>query len=154
MLLAIETIDLNGSDSMFSISQKLNLEDLLSSKVKIWKLRCNNPMRKSFVNNKIKSSEFDALVKVTSEMAKYLYPYIREILSSKDNYSERPELWDNFSERFCELIYERFNSESLRVKKLTDIKNSQSIYSKILLNLALCTSISSHKRLKEILINL
>ena len=154
MLLAIETIDLNGSESMFSISQKLNLQDLLSSKVKIWKLRCSNPMRKSFVKNSINFNEFIALVKVTSEMARYLHPYIREILSSRDNYIQRPELWDNFSERYSDLISERFNSESVRVRKLTDKKTSQSTFTKVLLNLALCNSTNSHKRLQEILINL
>ena len=42
-------------------------------------------MRNSFSNNNIKLEEFDALIKLTSEMAKYLYPYIRQILQSRDD---------------------------------------------------------------------
>ena len=51
----------------------------------IWKLRNNNPLRKSYVTNNIKINEFDALIRITVEMSKYLYPYIREILSSRED---------------------------------------------------------------------
>ena len=51
----------------------------------IWKLRNNNPLRKSYVVNNIKLNEFDALIRITVEMSKYLYPYIREILKSKED---------------------------------------------------------------------
>ena len=51
----------------------------------IWKLRNNNPLRKSYVTNNIKLNEFDALIRITVEMSKYLYPYIREILKSKED---------------------------------------------------------------------
>ena len=37
------------------------------------------------MNNNIKLSEFDALIKITAEMSRYLYPYIREILKSKED---------------------------------------------------------------------
>jgi len=40
-------------------------------------------LRKSYVTNSIKLNEFDALIRITVEMSKYLYPYIREILKSK-----------------------------------------------------------------------
>ena len=154
LLLAIETIDLNGSESMFSIVNKLNLQDVLSSKVQIWKLRCNNPIRKSFINNKIKLNEFDALIKLTVEMSKYLYPYIREILSSKDNYNVNPMLWNDFKIRYRDLIAERFNIESIRVKKLIDVNRGQFNYEIVLLNLALCNSEEGYLRLKNTLFNL
>ena len=54
----------------------------------IWKLRNNNPLRKSYVTYNIKLTEFDALIKITVEMSNYLYPYIREILKSKENLEE------------------------------------------------------------------
>ena len=40
------------------------------------------------MNNNIKVKEFDALIKITVEMSKYLYPYIREILKSKEDIKE------------------------------------------------------------------
>ena len=37
------------------------------------------------MNNNIKLEEFDALIRITVELSRYLYPYIREILQSKEN---------------------------------------------------------------------
>tara|TARA_Y100000589_G_scaffold307114_1_gene322468 strand:+ start:519 stop:938 length:420 start_codon:yes stop_codon:yes gene_type:complete len=139
---------------MFSLTNKLDLNYIFPNKVAIWKLRCNNPLRKSFVRNNIKKNEFEALIKITTEMAKYLYPYIRAILSSKDNYSEQPELWNDFQNRFTDLIQERFNTESIRVKNLIDYKKSEYLYLRILLNLSLSVSDQGYLRLKSTLLNL
>ena len=69
----LETIDLNGIQSLYALSNKLNLNDVLPNKVTIWKLRNNNPLRKSYVKNNIKIDQFDALIKITVEMSRYLY---------------------------------------------------------------------------------
>ena len=154
LLLAIETIDLNGSESIFALSNKLNLQHLFPSKVSIWKLRSNNPMRKSPNYNNINSQQFDGLIKITSEMSKYLYPYIRAIISSKDNYTNKPELWDDFQFRYIELIEERFNTESIIVKNLINYSYSQKFYKKILLTLSLASSEEGYNRLKSVMANL
>ena len=138
---------------MFVISNKLNLQHLFPSKVSIWKLRSNNPMRKSR-NNEINSEQFDGLIKITSEMSKYLYPYIRAIISSKDNYINKPELWNDFQSRFIELIEERFDTESILVKNLINYKDSQEYFKKILLTLSLASSDEGYNRLKFVMANL
>ena len=125
---------------MYSLSNKLSYQEIFPNKVSIWKLRCNNPLRKTFVTNNLKYNEFDALLKIASEMAKYLYPYIRSILLSLDNYNSRPELWNDFQSRLIDLIKQRFNTESILVKKLINFENSKNFYSKILLTLAMCQS--------------
>ncbi len=139
---------------MFAISNKLNLQHLFPSKVSIWKLRSNNPMRKSQINNNINLDQFYGLIKITSEMSKYLYPYIRAVIYSKDNYTNSPELWNDFQFRFIELIEERFNTESIIVKNLINYKFSQEFYKKILLTLSLSSSEEGYNRLKLILVNL
>ena len=154
LLLAIETIDLNGAESMFAISNKLNLQHLFPSKVSIWKFRTNNPMRKSQNTNNINYEQFDGLIKITSEMSKYLYPYIRAILLSRDNYKNKPELWDDFQSRYIELIEERFNTESIIVRNLIDNDYSQEFYKKILLTLSLASSQEGYNRLKFVLASL
>ena len=154
LLLAIETIDLNGSESMFAISNKLNLQHLFPSKVSIWKFRTNNPMRKSQNSNIINNEQFDGLIKITSEMSKYLYPYIRAIVSSNDNYLNKPELWDDFQSRYIELIEERFNTESIIVKNLINHEYSQKFYKKILFTLSLASSEEGYNRLKFVMANL
>jgi len=154
LLLAVETIDLNGSESMFAISNKLNLQHLFPSKVSIWKLRSYNPLRKSQISNDINYEQFDGLIKIASEMSKYLYPYIRAIVSSKDNFIEKPELWNDFQSRYIELIEERFNTESILVKNLINHDHSQEFYKKILFTLLLASSEEGYNRLKFILANL
>jgi len=139
---------------MYSLSNKLSLQKIFPTKVSIWKLRCNNPLRKTFVSNNLKLHEYDALLKISSEMAKYLYPFIRAILFSFDNYKSKPELWNDFHYRLIDLIKQRFNTESILVKKLINFENSKILYSKILLTLAMCQSVDGYDRLKIYLMNL
>jgi len=147
LLLILETIDLNGIHSLYSLSNRLNLVNVLPNKVTIWKLRNNNPLRKSYVNNNIKLNEFNALIKITVEMSRYLYPYIREILKSKENIEENSVIWNDFNKRFIELIKERFNIDSMRVKKLLNQAENDEIMIKSLLILSFCISNQGYKNL-------
>jgi len=150
--LILETIDLNGIQSLYSLANRLNLNNVLPNKVAIWKLRNNNPLRKSYVINNIKLNEFDALIRITVEMSKYLYPYIREILKSKEDIEENSVIWNDFNKRFIELIKERFNIHSIRVKKLLNQTENDEIIIKSLLTLALCISNEGYQKLKNFLL--
>ena len=108
-------------------------------------------MRKSYVNNNIKVNEFDALIKITVEMSKYLYPYIREIMISKEDAKENSIIWNDFNKRFIELIKERFNVDCMRVKKLLDQTENDEIIIKSLLTLSLCISNRGYQKLKNFL---
>ena len=147
----LETIDLNGIQSLYAISNRLNLNDVFPNKVTIWKLRNNNPLRKSYVNNNIKLDEFDALIKITVELSRYLYPYIREILQSKEDFEKNPFIWNDFNKRFIELIKERFNLDTMRVKKLLNQTENNEIVIKLLLTLSLCISNQGYQKLKNFL---
>ena len=147
----LETIDLNGIQSLYALSNKLNLNNVLPNKVTIWKLRNNNPLRKSYVKNNIKIDEFEALIKITVEMSRYLYPYIRAILKSKEDHEESSVIWDDFNLRFIELIRERFNVDSIRVKKLLNQDENDEIIIKSLLILSFCISNQGYQKLKNYL---
>ncbi len=147
----LETIDLNGIQSFYALSNRLNLNNVLPNKVTIWKLRNNNPLRKSYVTNNIKLNEFDALIRITVEMSKYLYPYIREILKSKEDLEENSVIWNDFNKRFIELIKERFNIDSMRVKKLLNQAENDEIIIKYLLILSFCISNQGYQKLKNLL---
>ena len=111
-------------------------------------------MRKSYVTNNIKLNEFDALIRITVEMSKYLYPYIREILKSKEDIEENSIIWDDFNKRFIELIKERFNVDSMRVKKLLNKTENNEIIIKSLLMLSFCCSNQGCQKLKNFLCEL
>ena len=110
-------------------------------------------MRKSYVINNIKLSEFDALIKITVEMSRYLYPYIREILKSKEDLEKNSVIWKDFYKRLIELIKERFNLDSMRVKKLLSQTENDEIIIKSLLTLSLCISNQGYQKLKNFLID-
>ena len=152
-MLILETIDLNGIESLYALANELNLDYVLSSKVNIWKLRNNNPMRKSYINNKIKLKEFEALVKLTSEMSKFLYPYIRNILQSREDIAGNSIVWQDFKKRYLELLSERFNIKSMKVKKLLDPNINDDLLLKSILTLALCTSDRGYENLKNSLLH-
>ena len=108
-------------------------------------------MRKSYVINDIKFNEFDALIRITVEMSKYLYPYIREILKSKEDIEEDAVIWNDFNKRFIELIKERFNLDSIRVEKLLNQAENGEIIIKSLLILSFCISNKGYQKLKNFL---
>ena len=152
-MLALETIDLNGAESLYSLSDKLNLNEVIPNKVTIWKLRNNNPMRKSFNNINIRLEEFEALIRITTEMAKFLYPYIRQILQSRDEFIKNPNAWNEFKNRYIELIRERFNTNSMKVKRLLDPDFNDEIFIKIILTLSFCISEDGYLKLRSTLFN-
>tara|TARA_A100001388_G_scaffold66357_1_gene46609 strand:- start:634 stop:969 length:336 start_codon:yes stop_codon:yes gene_type:complete len=110
-------------------------------------------LRKSYVNDNIKIDEFDALIKITVEMSRYLYPFIREILKSKEDPKKITDIWVDFNKRFIELIKERFNSDSMRVKKLLDQAENDEIIIKSLLTLSFCISNQGYQKLRSFLID-
>ena len=103
------------------------------------------------MNNNIKPEEFDALIKITVEMSRYLYPYIREILKSKEDLEMNSVIWNDFNMRFIELIKERFNIDSMRVKNLLNQTKNDEIIIKSLLTLSLCISNQGYQKLKNLL---
>ena len=105
------------------------------------------------MNNNIKVEEFDALIKITVEMSRYLYPYIREILQSKEDPKKSSVIWNEFNNRLIELIKERFNLDSIRVKKLLNQTENDEIIIKSLLILSLCISSEGFKKLKNFIFN-
>jgi hypothetical protein len=139
--------------SFFTISNRLNLNDVLPNKITIWKLRNNNQLRKSYVINNIKIDEFDALIKITVEMSRYLYPYIRNILKSKEDLEKSSVIWNDFNKRLIDLIKERFNLDSIRVKKLLNQAENDEIIIKSLLTLSLCISNQGFQKLKNYLLD-
>ena len=106
------------------------------------------------MNNNINQDEFDALIKITVEMSRYLYPYIREILKSKEDLEENSVIWNDFNKRFIELIKERFNLNSMRVKKLLNQTENDKIIIKSLLTLSLCISNKGNQKLKNFLFDI
>ena len=109
LILVIETLQINATDSLFLNAKNIGLSDDFTSRVKFWKIRCSNPLRKSYTFSTLSSEQVDSLVELISSMADNLYPLIRQLLSSKESKTLNQERWVLFSSRLKSLITERMN---------------------------------------------
>ena len=71
---------------------------------------------------------------------------------SRDDLNKNPDTWKDFKTRFIELIKERYNVNSMRVKKILDPEINDEILIKSLLTLALCNSNGGFQKLRTTLL--
>ena len=118
LILVIETLQINATDSFLLKAKNIGLSEDFSSRVQFWKLRTSNPLRKSYGFTSLSSNQIDALVELISSMADNLYPIIRQLLSSKESKTLNDERWYLFSSRLKSLIRERMNLQRSYIKSL------------------------------------
>ena len=118
LILVIETLQINATDSILLKAIDIGLSDDFSSRVKFWKMRCSNPLRKTHTFSSLSSEQIDSLVVLISSMAENLYPLIRQLLSSKESKTLNEERWFIFSARLKSLIRERMNLQRSYINSL------------------------------------
>ena len=124
LILVIETLQINATDSLFLKANNIGLSDEFTSRVQFWKIRCSNPLRKNHTFSSLSSEQIDSLVELISSMAENLYPLIRQLLSSKESKTLNQERWFLFSSRLKSLISERMNvKRSYIISLLNDDKH-------------------------------
>ena len=124
LILVIESLQINAMDSILFKANQISLSADYSNRVNLWKIRCLNPMRKSFILGSLSNEQVDALVVLISSMSESLYPLIRQLLSSKESETLNKERWNLFSTRLKSLIKERMNINRVYIKSLiNDDKN-------------------------------
>ena len=147
LILVIETLQINATDSLLKKAKNLGLSNDLSSRVKLWKIRCSNPMRKSYSFCPLSTDQIDELVLLVSSMAENLYPLIRQLLSSKESESINNGRWFIFSSRIKSLIRERMNLQRSYISTLlSDDKNE--FFRELLVILSLSCGPGGANRLK------
>ena len=72
-------------------------------------------------------------------------------MKSREDLEGNSVIWDDFNKRFIELIKERFNIDSMRVKKLLNQAENDEIIIKSLLLLSFCISNQGYQKLKNFL---
>jgi len=85
LLLAIEALELGGSEYMLELAKELGLRSLIKNRVVLWRLRCSNPWRRSYTRNNLTFEEGKALVTIASKMAQRLTVSIRELLLAEQH---------------------------------------------------------------------
>ena len=59
LLLVIETLQINATDSLFLKANNIGLSDEFTSRVQFWKIRCYKPLRKSYTFSSLSSEQND-----------------------------------------------------------------------------------------------
>ena len=147
LILVIETLQINATDSLFLKAKNIGLSEDFSNLVKFWKIRCTNPLRKSYTFSILSSDQIESLVILISSMADNLYPLIRQLLSSKESKTLSEERWYLFSTRLKSLIRERMNIQRSYIAYLL-IDDNNKFFRDLLVILSLSCGEGGAKRLK------
>ena len=147
LLLVIETLQINATDSLLLKAKDIGLSDDFSSRVQFWKMRCTNPCRNTYTFSSLSSDQINSLVELISSMAENLYPLIRQLLSSKESKSLNKERWSLFSNRLKSLIRERMNIQRSYITTLL-IEDNNEFFRELLVILSLSCGEGGANRLK------
>lgn len=84
ILLAVEALDLDGSEAMLIAAQELQLQSLVKNRVTLWRLRNTNPCRRYSQRRPLTLEEAKALVAIACYLARRLTVTIRQLLLAHD----------------------------------------------------------------------
>ena len=147
LILVIETLQINATDSLLLKAKNMGLSDHFSNRVQFWKMRCSNPFRNTYTFSNLSSVQIDSLVELISSMAENLYPLIRQLLSSKDSKTINQERWSLFTTRLKSLIRERMNIQRSYIDSLL-IEDNNVFFRELLVILSLSCGEGGANRLK------
>ena len=147
LILVIETLQINAMDSILAKARHIGLSVDYSNRVNLWRIRCLNPMRKSFILGSISNEQTESLVVLISFMSESLYPLIRQLLSSKESETLNSERWKLFMVRLKSLIKERMNVRRAFIKSLLNEDNND-FFRHLLVILSLSSGPGGISRLK------
>ncbi|MBE9030814.1 DUF3038 domain-containing protein [filamentous cyanobacterium LEGE 11480] len=80
LLLAIEALDLTGSEAILAVSQELDLQSVIRHRVALWRLRSTNPMRRLSQRQPMNLSEAKALTVIICNLARRLTVILRQLV--------------------------------------------------------------------------
>lgn len=128
LLLAIEALDLGGSEALLVAARDLDLQSLVKNRVALWRLRTTNPLRRNSQRRPLSLAEAKALVVIICHLARRLTVVIRQLLLSYDQLLEKqlsPEhnlRLARYLERFRAHFRSRMNPKRAAVMAYTDEK--------------------------------
>ncbi|MBV8886161.1 MAG: DUF3038 domain-containing protein [Chroococcidiopsidaceae cyanobacterium CP_BM_RX_35] len=89
ILLAIEALELSGSEAILAVAKELELEGIVKNRVNLWRLRSTNPLRRAHTRRSLSLREAKALVVIACYLARRLTVVIRELLLVYQKMSEK-----------------------------------------------------------------
>jgi len=153
ILLAIEALELGGSEAILAVANELELEGIIKNRVNLWRLRSTNPLRRAHSRRPLSVSEAKALVVIACYLARRLTVVIRELLlvyqkmSEKQIPLEQNLRLSNYLERFKAHFRSRMNPRRSAVIAYSSDEKLDRLALSLLGQLLFCTGTAGMQRL-------
>lgn len=80
LLLALEALELGSSERMLATAREYNLTDIIPNRVVLWRVRCTNPWRRSYMRRYLELEQAKALTMIAATRSRQLTFLIRQLL--------------------------------------------------------------------------
>jgi Protein of unknown function (DUF3038) len=153
LLLAIEALDLGGSEAMLAATKQLDLQDVIKNRVSFWRLRATNPLRRYSQRRPLTFTEGKALVFMTCHLSRRMTVLIRQLLLVYDQLLEKQLPLEqhvrlaNYLERFRAHFRSRMNPKRAAVIAYGSDEKLNQLAMTLLGQLLFCTGAAGEQRL-------
>jgi len=154
LLLAIEALDLDGSEALLRMAAELELEGIIQNRVTLWRLRSTNPLRRyGSQYSDLSQAEGKALVILTCFVARRLAVLMRQLLQAYQQLSDRNIPLESsfrlteYLTRFRAHFRSRMNQKRVAVMAYSSDEKLDSLALSLLSQLLFCTGIAGTQRL-------
>jgi Protein of unknown function (DUF3038) len=152
LLLAIEALELGGSEAILAFAEELELKGIIKNRVNLWQMRSSNPIRRAHIRRPLSIMEAKALVVIACYIARRLTVPIRQLLtiyqqmSDKQIPLEQNLRLSNYLERFRAHFRSRMNPRRSGVLAITSEEKLDELAIHLLGQLLFCTGTSGMQR--------
>lgn len=153
LLLAIEALELGGSEAFLADVKELGLQDVISNRVTLWRIRATNPLRRNNQRRPLSLTEAKALVVIICNRARRLTVLVRQLLMVYDQLIEKQLSPDhhlrlsNYLERFRAHFRSRMNPKRAGVIAYSSNEKLNELALDLLGQLLFCTGTAGTQRL-------
>ncbi len=152
ILLAIEALELGGSEAILTFAQELDLKGIIKDRVNLWRMRSSNPLRRAHIRRPLTIMEAKALVVIACYIARRLTVVIRQLLMIYQQMDEKQIPLEqnlrlsNYLERFRAHFKSRMNSRRSGVLALSSDAKLDELAIHLLGQLLFCTGTAGMQR--------
>ncbi len=153
LLLAIEALDLDGSEAILIVAKELGLQGIIKNRVALWRIRGTNPLRRYSQRRTLSQTEGKALVVIICNLARRLTVLIRQLLLGYQQLSDKQLSLEHhfrladYLERFRAHFRSRMNPRRSGVMAYSTDEKLNQLALDLLEQLLFCTGTYGSQRL-------
>ncbi|MBD2180797.1 DUF3038 domain-containing protein [Aerosakkonema funiforme] len=152
ILLAIEALDIGGSEAILTLAAELELQDIIKNRVNLWRLRSTNPLRRYSQRRSLTVLEAKALVAIACYLARRMTVLIRQLLLAYQQISDKQLSMEHhfrlseYLERFRKHFRSRMNPRRSGVLAYSSDEKLNELAISLLGELLFCTGTGGMQR--------